>query len=311
MPYLSQDLTVIVPTKDRPAKLRDLLDSLAAQRAGFGRVIVADGGDGALEVCREFDGRLSMEHLRCRPPGQIRQRNTAIARLGKGDRLVAFLDDDMVLRTDAIERMLALWNRVPAETAAIGFNLEGAASPPSFFKRIFLIDHPRRGAVLCSGANTGIGGLTHSVPVRWLGGGYTVWRREILARHPYAPLNTRWAIGEDLRYSYPIGKRYPLFVCAGARARHEHISHPGDMVRLGRYRGEKIVMASLYFVRCHPEMSLAAAYWMLAGWCAGRLLGGIGGRRHLLREGFGMAAGILRSLAAGAHPGYLYRRMED
>ncbi len=79
--YAARDLAVLVPTKDRPAKLGQLLDSLAGQSEICGRVIIIDGGDSVRDVVMRYAGRLPVEHHVCRPPGQIRQRNMGIALL--------------------------------------------------------------------------------------------------------------------------------------------------------------------------------------------------------------------------------------
>ena len=42
--YLSKDLAVIIPTKDRPELVRRLLQNLVEQDCAFGRVIVVASG---------------------------------------------------------------------------------------------------------------------------------------------------------------------------------------------------------------------------------------------------------------------------
>ena len=263
--YESRDVAFIIPTKDRPEKVENLLDSLARQTSMCGRIIIVDGGRSVKNTVMSFSGRLPVEYCRCLPPGQIRQRNMGISRLNNSDRLVGFLDDDMVLEPDALEKMVDFWNRVDVDTAGVGFNVTDAGDelssmPVSLFPGRFSVP----GRVLSSGANLPIQNITEDISTQWLGGGYTVWRREILQNFPQDNLNTRWAIGEDVRYSYPIGKKYPLFVCAGARARHEHVHDQAPDKSIHRYQGLKKSLASFYCVELHPELSRAA--------CLGRLI---------------------------------------
>ena len=42
--YLIQDLAIIVPTKDRPQKIRTLLESIERQNVSCGRIIIIDSG---------------------------------------------------------------------------------------------------------------------------------------------------------------------------------------------------------------------------------------------------------------------------
>ena len=311
--YRASDLSIIIPTKDRPQKLRRVLDCLHQQTVRGFRVLIVDGGTNAKQVVDEYQSRLNITYRQSPVPGQIHQRNLGIAQLEDNDYLVGFIDDDMELAGDSIEKVLALWNAVDPDPAGIGFNLiEDGSAGNKLFKKIFLLGSATPGKVIVSGANTGIANIKQSMRTQWLGGGYTIWRKDIILENPHQPVNTRWAIGEDLRFSYPIGKQYPLWVCSEATAKHNHVYRAEDQVRFARYRGMKIVMSSLFFVHSHTELSLAACYWMLAGLCIGRIVKGIYCRkRYLVLEGIGMAAGIVRSAAAGANQDFILSKMEN
>jgi glycosyltransferase involved in cell wall biosynthesis len=264
--YTGKDVALIIPTKDRPQKLKNLLNSLSQQTVHCGQVIIVDGGQSAKDVVASFSDRLPVEYYECSPPGQIRQRNTGITKLKGVIPLVGFIDDDLVLEVDALEKMIDFWNRVEENTAGVGFNIVNV--PPlrhSRFWGFLQMSSPRYGRVLSSGYNSAIHNVSEEIRTQWLGGGYTVWKREIIAKFPQENLNTRWAIGEDLRFSYPIGKRYPLYICAAAKVRHEHIYDQYDPKSIDRYIGRKTSLASFYFVGLHPELSRMACLWMLTG----------------------------------------------
>ena len=63
----------------------------------------------------------------------------------------------------------------------------------------------------------------------WLLGGATAWSRDVIESHPH-PINfpTRWAVCEDLIYSFPLRNNYRLMVASKAKAFHnetyEHMS---------------------------------------------------------------------------------------
>ena len=162
-----------------------------------------------------FRDRLPVEYFHCEPPGQIRQRNLGLVHMDERTPLIGFLDDDLILEPDALERMIEFWNRAEPDTAGVGFNVVNA--PPyrtSWLARLF-VRSPAPGRVLRSGYNSRIDAIDHDIRTQWLGGGYTVWRRDILAQYRQPELRTRWAIGVDIRFSYPVGKQHPLYVCAG------------------------------------------------------------------------------------------------
>jgi len=261
--YSGQDLVFIIPTRDRPKKMKNLLDSLVCQSVVCGRVIIVDGGKSIEDLVSAYRD-LPIEYYRCLPAGQIRQRNFGISKVDSSFRLVGFLDDDLVLERNALKEMIKCWNRVEADVAGIGFNIVNLVPVPlSYLLRFVLMNSSRPGEVLSSGFGTVIFNVMKDVRTQWLGGGYTVWKREVLLEFPQDNIDTRWAIGEDIRFSYPIGKKYPLYVCAAARVRHEHVYDQAPKRVVFRYRGRKESLARLVFVESHQELSKIACLWML------------------------------------------------
>ncbi|MFB3883628.1 MAG: glycosyltransferase family 2 protein [Thermodesulfobacteriota bacterium] len=293
--YTGKDLAFIIPTKNRPQKLKEVLNTLSQQTERCGQVIIVDGGQSVREVAASFSDRLPVEYYECSPPGQIRQRNMGITKLKDAITLVGFIDDDLVLETGALEKMIDFWNRIEENAAGVGFNIVNA--PPRRHSKLwgfFLMSSPLQGRVLSSGYNSSIHNVSKEIRTQWLGGGYTVWRREIVAKFPQKNLNTRWAVGEDLRFSYPIGKEYPLYICAAAKVRHEHIYDQCDPKSIDRYIGRKTSLASFYFVGLHPELSRAACLWMLTGSTLVQLIYGcVTFKPRLVRFALGGAEAIL------------------
>ena len=112
--------SVIVPTRERPAQLRNCLGALAAldyPRDRFEVVVVDDGSREPPEsLVRAFDGHLEVTLLAGPRRGPAGARNAG-ARQAKGDYL-AFTDDDCLPQPDwlqAFERRFA-----PGSVAAVG-----------------------------------------------------------------------------------------------------------------------------------------------------------------------------------------------
>lgn len=295
-PYHPSHLAVLVPTKDRPHKVRDLLESLAAQSQRPGRVVFIDGGAGIKELIESFADRLPVEHHVCRPPGQIRQRNMGIALLDDRTPLVASLDDDIVLEPGAIEAMLACWNRSPSETAGVGFNIiNGSPEPRNWIRDLFLLSGPHPGRVLRSGATTSNCQIREDIQSEWLCGGATVWRLEILRTWTHRDIRTKWAIAEDIVFSYPISRKHPLVVCASARVRHEHV-HDYRVKQVHRFHGGMQTLMTMHFVESNASLSRAAFLWMMTGAIGGRVLAGILLFRRRYLE---FALGQLQALGRG------------
>ena len=262
-PYRGVEMAVVVPTKDRPEKLRNLLDSLAKQDTRIGRVIIVDGSESAEPVVRDFEGTLGIEYYRFRPPGQLTQRDFGLSKLGESERLVALLDDDIVLEPGAVHHMLEMWNRVEPRTAGICFNIVNG-KPESFsWPRYFLgLTTSEPGRVLRSGMTTSNTHAEQDSRTQWLPGGATVWQRALLKQRMHQEITCRWAIAEDLIFSYPIGKVRPLYVCASARVRHEH-DFDYNVSRPHKYHGRTQTLWLFYFVKSNPDLSALLCLWTL------------------------------------------------
>jgi glycosyltransferase involved in cell wall biosynthesis len=297
--YTGQDLAFIIPTKDRPEKVKTLLNGMAQQTIGCGRVIVVDGGRSVKDIVMSFSDRLPVEHCECHPPGQIRQKNKGISLLNRRTPLVGFLDDDIVLEPEALERMMTFWNECEADTAGVSFNIvNGPSYRYSWVKALMGMSSPKQGRVLRSGYNVATTPVDSHLKTQWLCGGATVWRKEILKRFTNREICSRWAICEDVIFSYPIGKEYPLYVCADAKVRHEPVyDHTAKMKY--RYYGRTVTLWRLFFVESHVEFSRKFFLWMLLAQISARFMLGIFSFRMThIEYAIGQIEGAIKGLSA-------------
>ncbi|MBF0234037.1 MAG: glycosyltransferase [Desulfamplus sp.] len=273
--YKPSDLVFIVPTKDRPGKITRLLGSFTRQSVMCGRIIIIDGGESIEGIVKNFKNALPVEYYRCVPPGQIRQRNMGISLLDDKTKLVGSLDDDIVLEPNAVAEMINCWNFKVRETAGIAFNIINIEKvDKGFFRRLFLYSSLKPGQVLISGATTQICPTDHDIKSQWLCGGATVWRLEILNKFQHREIKSRWAITEDLIFSYPIGKEFPLYVCANAHVKHEHV-HDFTKNRLHQFVGKSTSLWRFYFVMSNSGVYLYAYLWMSVGIISFKLIQGM------------------------------------
>ncbi len=273
--YNGQDVALIIPTKDRPGKVKNILESISSQTLPCGRLIVVDGGQSVKDMVVSFSDRLPIEYYECHPPGQIRQRNMAISLLDDRTPLVGFLDDDIVLEPQALESMITFWNNCESATAGVSFNIVNNPSyRHSWMRAIIGMSSSQQGRVLRSGYNVATTPVDIDLRAQWLCGGATVWRQEILKKFINKEVCSRWAICEDVIFSYPIGKEFSLYVCADAKVRHEHVyDHTKKMKH--RYYGRTVTLWRLYFVESHAELSRMFFLWMLLGQITARCISGI------------------------------------
>ena len=256
-------LAFVVPTRNRPDKLEQCLTSLSKQtESHFDVVIIASGND-VSQIVSRFHEVLEIQYVHSEEPGQIYQRNIGINfLLGKETEYIGFLDDDMVLDIGAIcaiREFISRKRRNSERSFGVGLNIVNSSNyrerPFLRVRKLLLRVGDRPGSVTRSGQNTSIENVHEDVCSDWLGGGYTVWSATILRQYPQPPSKTRHAAGEDLIYSYQVGKEYHLYVCSKARLIHQ--DEPGTGAKNMRYRARKDAIAHCVFCDQHEELNIA------------------------------------------------------
>jgi len=125
-------VSVVIPTFNRAAMLRDLLETLCVQDVPFDafEVVVVDDGstDATASVVEDFGGRLPLRSVHQENAGLNAARNTG-AEASTGE-ILAFLDDDVLLPPDFVREVGAAWTRFPSAAAVAGRVLLRFESPP-------------------------------------------------------------------------------------------------------------------------------------------------------------------------------------
>jgi len=292
--YTVEDIAFVIPTKDRPQKVKNLLTSLVDQGLLVGRVIIVATGQDIEETVTAYSDQLPVEYHHTTQPGQIRQRNLGLSLLDDRTKLVGCLDDDVVLESNALAAIVEFWNEAEAETAGVGFNITNdSPNKHSFFKSLFFSSSPEPGKVLVSGKSTKLTNISSTVRTNWLNGGATIWKQSILTSQLHQEVNVRWAIFEDAIFSYPIGKHKPFYVCADAHVRHEHVfDHTAKQDHA--FYGKNKILWQYYFVISNKDLSLAAFYWSVVGGIVAKTMTGFGFRKHKMQETIGELQGVLK-----------------
>jgi glycosyltransferase involved in cell wall biosynthesis len=258
-------LGFVVPTRNRRVDLWRMLESIRSGADHPHQIIVVDGGDEGQTV-EDVTGAfadLAVEYVRVFPPSLARQRNAGMARLAPTLTLAGYLDDDLVLESQAITAMLEFWEQAGANVGGAAFNITNVEPPyATRFKQLFLLEDRGRGVVRRSGYHSMICPVERTTYTDWLFGGATVWRRRIVDEFPYDEWFTGTGFLEDVDYSFTVGRRYRLAVVADARL--EHLSPP---IRADRQYlvGQWQVINRMYFVKKHRELSPALCLWALVG----------------------------------------------
>lgn len=259
---IKNELTIIIPTKDRPKELLQVLKGLAAQTVRPDRVVVVNSGVDVSELVEEFQKSFKIDYLTCKP-GQLRQRNLGLDSVKLKTKYVGFLDDDILLKNDAIEKVFSLWSFKGDKVAGVSMNLVNIPKfHHSFLKSLMFLSSKTPGKVLPSGFNVPVHNCAQSFQSEWLPGGCTFWQWTVIDEFRQEPLDTKWAVGEDVRLSYPISLKYQLWVCSDAVAEDLNLGKPRSPSE-ERFIGFRATISIFYLVQLNPTLSKIACFYMV------------------------------------------------
>ena len=289
-------LAFVIPTKDRGEDLRRMLASLVVQTRLPDQVIVVDGSGIAVPWCVAEFADLQIDYVRLLPPSLSAQRNAGMLMLRPEITHAGYLDDDVVLETDAVCQMASFWVLAGEDVGGAAFNvINMTLSQQSVPCR-------RLGAVGESLGKVAPSGLVHelcevreNLETDWLCGG-AVWRREVIENYCYDNWFQGTGFMEDVDYSYGVRERYRLFVVAAARL--VHFSQPVRADRQWLF-GKWQVVNRMHIVRKYrhrglsPLKAWSASFMLLA---ANIIRAIVLRQRSLWDRGLGNLAGIVAEL---------------
>lgn len=248
-------IAFVVPTMDRPRDLKVMLTSVAAQTRKPDQLIVVDASQPDIRnVVNEYP-ELDIEYVRVFPPSLAEQRNAGMERLRDEITLAGYLDDDLELEADAMQKMMEFWENAPTYFGGAVFNITNGSVPRwSSLTQWLLLDSPQPGRLLSSGCVSMLGKQQVDIETDWLNGGATVWRRNVVENFSYDEWFQGTGYLEDVDYSFNVRGRYRLALVASAR-----VAHYSPPVRPDRHYllGKWQIVNRMYLVRKYRSRGLS------------------------------------------------------
>jgi len=202
---------VLIPTRNRPQKVRKLLASLVKSSIQPTQVVVVSSGDEISEVLNEFSSLLNVKYEHSASCGQANQKKIGVNLLEQDLDWVVFLDDDLVVQPNCIENALrdVLDFEILSDNRVTGV---GLALPPTsralnshgvlrWIGRAFLISNAKPGVVSKNGHAASYLESRETLPTQWLNGA-SMWRRNSINFYGKDLVSTKYAACEDLIFSY-------------------------------------------------------------------------------------------------------------
>jgi glycosyltransferase involved in cell wall biosynthesis len=202
---------VLIPTRNRPQKVRKLLASLVRSTIQPTQVVIVSSGDEISEVLNEFSSLLIIKYEHSASYGQANQKKIGVKLLEQDLDWVVFLDDDLVVHPNCIENALrdVFDFEISSNNRVTGV---GLALPPTsralksngvlrWIGRAFLISNTKPGVVSKSGHAASYLESKEILPTQWLNGA-SMWRRNSINFYGKDLISTKYAACEDLIFSH-------------------------------------------------------------------------------------------------------------
>jgi GT2 family glycosyltransferase len=254
-----RQISAVIATRNRAASLHRTLISLGAQDIQPSEVIVIDASDGAetRNLCSNgVEGIVSdIRWIQAGKTGAGIQRNEAVSLASH--RLIWFLDDDILLRSNCVRLLQSALDSDPT-LAGVNAMIENQhyVDPGTISRLMFAL---MNGENRRSFAGKMIGPAINLLPedrqdlpevvrVEWLNTTCTLYRREALPNPPFDPIFKGYSLMEDVALSLNVAKRG--WKLANARtARIFHDSQPGE------HKEDVIAISAMELVNRHYVMT--------------------------------------------------------
>lgn len=212
---------IVVPTRNRPKNIANLLASIEKSTIHPAVCIIVDSSDFVYEIPNcNFPLLFETPGIR----GQVKQRNYGISLL-KGFENVEYvflLDDDIVLEPDAIREAISGIKRyVSNDPRFVGFalNIINLRKSNHIFRRLLL--HPKKpGVVTMATINSSLANLDCDIESDWVLGGAGVWNLDFLIKNPSDYPFSGKAYSEDLYYCSMVRDNARFAALSKAKCTH-------------------------------------------------------------------------------------------
>jgi len=267
------DFAILIPTRNRPEKVKKLLESISTSKSLPQQiVIVASGIDISLEIF-QFKEQLPITYIFSKQGGQVYQKKLGLANINPEIEWVVFLDDDVLVQRDTFEsafESIEFSERTQNEhIIGVGFGITPTSRATSarglvrVMGYIFLLYKNKPGLVLSSGHATSYQESDRFVFTEWLNG-VSMWRRENSMRYCSTKINPKYAACEDLIFSYPESKLGKLLFLPQSRVTYQDFE-------ITNFETIEVIESAafnrMFFVLSNSELSKWKCTWSQVGRC--------------------------------------------
>jgi len=206
---------ILIPTRNRPSQIANLLESLLASTLRPLQIIIIASGEDIGNVVGSFAGRLPITYHHTKVMGQVNQKKEGLGFLVEKSEWVVFLDDDLLVSSETFEVAFStLFEQTGVNSkpiVGIGMKIssttriQGLSRFGHVLSRIFFLSSDTRGTILKSGQAVSYLEETLPIQTEWLNGA-SIWQKDSAIAYGKLTSSSKYAAYEDVVFSYPQSK---------------------------------------------------------------------------------------------------------
>lgn len=284
------DISVIIPTKDRPDALFKCISSILNQKVLPDEVLIVDDANLPQEFVSAIAKKtkaigIQFQYIKKDIPGLSMSRNIGASKARSS--VVLFLDDDVVLDREYVEVLKEDWKRYKDEESLGGIggvirNIRKITFMERLFHRIFLLSSPAKWDVTDVGFQVWTTEVKKEEKVFYLPGGVTSFKKDLIAKIPFRQLSPGRTPADDVEFFLKTKKQGYYFVL-DPRARLFHkqtaIAREDNFARGEKEGYNQCVIFSDNVEKNIPnylKFSWSSIGWILRQFLAGNFLKAMG-----------------------------------
>ena len=221
--------SLIIPTKDRPNRLKMLFESLEDFISEINEIIIVDSSSNEnLEFTKKFISKFKNVKLIESVPSISKQRNLGIENYNKKNKFIMFCDDDIVFEKNSMN-IISEFICSNQNYLGYGFNLI-EKNKKSFLEKLkknkFLekngFYNSKPGVICENGWHTKNSNLNENLETNWLSTQACIYRSSIFNDSKFDITLGNYSYLEDLFFSFDVFKKGKLCICSEAKYKHEN-----------------------------------------------------------------------------------------
>jgi hypothetical protein len=247
----TKETTLIIPTRNRPSLLRNLLIQL--KKKNFNEIIVVDSSDKISKLEINNICKLYLVKLYSSYPSTSHQRNIGLLKANKKNKFIMFADDDVFFLKNSFTEINKIINQYKnnLDVGGFGFNLidNNSTNYLNNLKKSWLAQKlnlysKEEGKVTKSGWHTKIVNLKSNKFVDWIYTGAAVYKHNLIKHVRFDDNLGKYSYLEDLDFCLVLKKKFII-------AFNAKFIHPNNIERVDFNFGITEIVNRYILVRKH------------------------------------------------------------